>query len=84
MPKDNREIIHGIRAMKARDDRRLPQSTTYASGMEDELAANFSQAELDAMKERGDITGNWKSTQGAQAGSGAQTKGKDNSGAAKP
>lgn len=64
MPKDNREIIHGIRAMKARDDRRLPQSITYASGMEDELAANFSQAELNEMIKRGDITGNWKSTKG--------------------
>lgn len=67
MAKDNREIIHGIRAMKPRDGHRIPQSVTYASGMEDELAAAFSQAELDAMKERGDITGNWKSTQGQQA-----------------
>jgi hypothetical protein len=64
MAKDNREIVHGIRAMKPRDGGRLPQSITYSSGMEDELAANFSQAELNAMKERGDITGSWKSTKG--------------------
>jgi signal recognition particle subunit SEC65 len=67
MAKDNREIVHGIRAMKAREGRRLPQSMTYASGMEDELAAAYTQAELDAMKERGDITGNWKSTKGKVA-----------------
>jgi hypothetical protein len=30
--------------------------------MEDELAAAFTQKELNAMKERGDITGDWKST----------------------
>jgi hypothetical protein len=64
MAKDNREIIHGIRAMKPKEGHRLPQSITYASGMEDELAANFSQDEKNAMKERGDITGDWKSTKG--------------------
>lgn len=64
MPKDDREIIHGIRVLAAKNPRGNAQSMTYASGMEDELAANFSQAELDAMKERGDITGNWKSTKG--------------------
>ena len=67
MGKDNREIVHGIRAMKARDGHRIPQSITYASGMEDELAANFSQAELNEMIKRGDITGNWKSTKGKTA-----------------
>lgn len=65
MAKDNREIIHGIRALKPKEEgRRIAQSVTYASGMEDELAAAYTQAELDAMKERGDITGNWKSTKG--------------------
>jgi hypothetical protein len=78
MAKDNREIIHGIRAMiPSAEGRRLPQSHTFASGMEDELAAAFSQAELDAMKERGDITGNWKSTKkaegGASGGAGAKS-----------
>lgn len=63
MAKDNREIIHGIRAMKPRDDtRRIPQSITYASGMEDELAAAFTQKQLNEMKARGDIAGDWKST----------------------
>lgn len=64
MAKDNREIVHGIRAMKQKEGSRLPQSITYASGMEDELAAAYTQQELNAMKERGDITGNWKSTKG--------------------
>lgn len=65
--KDDREIVHGIRVMVARDGRRLPQSQTLASGMEDELAAMFTQKELDAMKERGDITGTWKSTKKADS-----------------
>jgi len=65
MAKDNREIVHGIRTMLATEPgKKLPQSRTFASGMEDELAAAFTQKELDAMKERGDITGNWKSTKG--------------------
>lgn len=64
MAKDNREIVHGIRTMKPREGGRLPQSITYSSGMEDELAAAYTQKELDAMKERGDITGDWKSTKG--------------------
>jgi len=65
MAKDNREIVHGIRVMVAASEgRRTPQSKTITSGMEDELAAMYSQKELDAMKARGDITGNWKSTKG--------------------
>jgi ABC-type sulfate transport system substrate-binding protein len=65
MAKDNREIVHGIRVMMAPSEgRRTAQSRTITSGMEDELAAAFTQKELDAMKERGDITGNWKSSKG--------------------
>jgi hypothetical protein len=65
MAKDNREIIHGIRALLPPESgKKLAQSRTFSSGMEDELANAFSQKELDAMKERGDITGNWKSTKG--------------------
>lgn len=67
MPKDDREIVHGIRVMKAKEGHRIAQSMTYASGMEDELAAAYTQAELNVMKERGDITGNWKSTKGKVA-----------------
>jgi hypothetical protein len=68
--KDNREIIHGIRVMLDKSEgKKLAQSHTYSSGMEDELAAAFTQKELDAMKERGDITGNWKSTKGKAAAS---------------
>jgi hypothetical protein len=67
MAKDNREIIHGISMMVPREGRRLPQAKIFASGAEDELAAQFTQKELDVMKERGDITGNWKSTKGAAA-----------------
>lgn len=66
MAKDNREIIHGIRTMlPVEPGKKLPQSRTFASGMEDELAAAFTQAELNKMLERGDITGTWKSTKGA-------------------
>ena len=66
MAKDNREIIHRIRVMvPSAEGRRLPQSKTFTSGMEDELAAAFTQDELKAMFERGDITGNWKSTKKA-------------------
>lgn len=65
MAKDNRTIVHGIRALKPKEEgRRIAQSVTYASGMEDELAAAFTDAELKKMFERGDITGNWKSTKG--------------------
>ena len=68
MAKDNREIVHGIRAMKpAEEGRRIPQSITYVAGMEDELAAAYTDKELKAMFERGDITGNWKSTKGKAA-----------------
>jgi hypothetical protein len=66
LPKDDRQIIHGIRTMlPVEPGKKLPQSRTYSSGMEDELAAAFSQAELKAMLDRGDITGTWKSTKGA-------------------
>lgn len=64
MAKDNREIVHGIRVMVAKEGHRVAQSRTFSSGMEDELAAEFSQEQLKAMFERGDITGNWKSTKG--------------------
>lgn len=63
MAKDNRQIIHGIRVnVPPAEGHRLPQSKTFASGMEDELAAAFTDKQLKAMMERGDITGNWKST----------------------
>lgn len=65
MAKDNREIVHGIRVnVPPAEGHRLPQSRTFSSGMEDELAAQFTDAELKKMFERGDITGNWKSTKG--------------------
>lgn len=82
MPKDNREIIHGIRVLKPTEGHRVAQSMTYKSGMEDELAAAYTQAELDAMKERGDITGNWKSTKGKTTTS--TTTSKEGSQAVKP
>jgi len=63
MAKDNREIVHGIRVLVPTEEgKRLPQSKTFISGMEDELAAAFNQTQLKQMLERGDITGNWKST----------------------
>ena len=78
MAKDNREIVHGIRSTTTKGEAgKLAQSRTYIPGMEDELANAFTQKELDAMKERGDITGNWKSTKG-------KFLPKDDSSAAKP
>ena len=62
MAKDNREVVHGIRVLLESKDKKLPQSKTMASGMEDEIAAMFSQTQLNAMVKRGDLTGNWKST----------------------
>lgn len=68
MAKDNREIIHGIRVLTVKGEHgRLAQSKTLVPGMEDELAAAFTDKELKAMMERGDITGNWKSTKGKAA-----------------
>lgn len=64
MAKDDRQIVHGIRALKSTEGHRVAQSITYSSGMEDELAAAYTDTELKAMFERGDITGNWKSTKG--------------------
>lgn len=73
MAKDDRQIVRGIRALKPTEEgRRIAQSHTYSSGQEDELAAAYTQAELNAMKERGDITGNWKSTKGKVAKEGSQ------------
>lgn len=83
MAKDNREIIHGIRALKPNEaGRRIAQSVTYSAGMEDELAAAYTDAELKAMFERGDITGNWKSTKGRTTTS--TTSVKEGSQAVKP
>jgi len=67
MPKDDRTIVHGISTMVAREGKKLPQMKVLADGMEDELAAAYTQKELDAMKERGDITGKWKSTKKAES-----------------
>lgn len=72
MAKDNREIIHGIRVVASKNPKGNAQSMTYSGDMVDELAAAFTQAELDAMKERGDITGNWKSTKGKVVKEGSQ------------
>lgn len=73
MAKDNREVVHGIRTLVSKGEGgRLPKSVTYVSGMEDELAAAYTDAELKAMYERGDITGNWKSTKGKTIKEGSQ------------
>lgn len=62
MAKDDRTIHHGIRVMKPREGKKMPESLTLVSGMEDELAAMFTQSELNVMIKRGDISGKWKST----------------------
>lgn len=63
MAKDNREVVHGIRVLTAKSEGgRVAQSRTLVAGDEDEIAAMYTQKQLNAMLERGDITGNWKST----------------------
>lgn len=62
--KDNREIIRGIRMSVENPNRKTASSKTFVPGMEDELAAAFTDTQLKGMVERGDITGNWKSTKG--------------------
>ena len=47
---DSEGIVHKMR------------NITFKSGMEDELAAAFTNAELKTMVERGDLSGDWKST----------------------
>ena len=67
MAKDNREIVHGIRQTIKGPSDKIAKSKTFVSGMEDELAGAYSQADLNKMLERGDITGNWKSLKGKAA-----------------
>lgn len=74
MPKDTREIIHGIRIQVPQEGHRIPQSKTLGPGMEDELAAMYTDKELKVMLERGDITGNWKSL---KKGAGAAAESED-------
>lgn len=62
MAKDNRTIVHGITQYQTIEGAKTGSAKKFLPGMEDELAAGFSQKELNAMVERGDITGNWKST----------------------
>lgn len=66
MPKDNREIVRAITHYQVRDGEKSGSMKKFIPGMEDELAAAYSQKELNAMIERGDIKGNWKSTKGAK------------------
>lgn len=49
MPKDNRKIHSGVRH----------NGTVYKDGMEDELADALTQKQLNALAERGAISGNW-------------------------
>ena len=68
MAKDNRTIHRGISVMVAmegktkRDGSPVKRSVTFASGMEDELAAHFNNTQLKEMVKRGDLSGDWKST----------------------
>ena len=68
MPKDNRQILRGIRLAVARPSAKPDNkgvihklaSLTYVEGMEDELAAAFSQEQLDRFVETGALSGTWK------------------------
>lgn len=71
MAKDNRTILRGIRLLKRETikGKKKPRlvSVIFTDGMEDELAAQYSDEQLTQMLERGDITGEWKSTKVAAA-----------------
>jgi hypothetical protein len=62
MPKDDREILHGITFHAEKGDKKGASRTTYVSGMEDELASVATDEQLKAWVEAGDIKGTWKST----------------------
>jgi hypothetical protein len=64
MAKDNREILHGITQAYIDTSGKHPKQRTrvFVPGMEDELAAAYTQAQLKQMVQRGDLSGNWKST----------------------
>lgn len=70
MAKDNRQILRGIRIPVARPNAKPDKngvvhkhaSLTYTDGMEDELAASFSQEVLDKLVATGSIQGDWVST----------------------
>ncbi len=44
-----------------RDGKPQRKSVTFATGMEDELAAYFNTTQLKEMVKRGDLSGDWKS-----------------------
>ena len=70
MPRDNRQILRGIRVPVARPNAKPDKdgvihkfaSLTYTDGMEDELAAAFNQETLDKLVAIGSISGDWVST----------------------
>lgn len=70
MARDNRQILRGIRIPVARPNAKPDKdgvihkfaSLTYTDGMEDELAAAFSQDVLDRLVATGSLSGDWKST----------------------
>lgn len=72
--RDNRQILRGIRVPVARPNAKPDKegvihkfaSLTYVSGMEDELAAAFSQEQLDKFLAIGSISGDWKSKKSAE------------------
>lgn len=74
MARDNRKILRGIRIPVARPNAKPDKdgvihkfaSLTYKDGMEDELAAAFSQDVLDKLVATGSITGTWVSTKPAE------------------
>jgi hypothetical protein len=68
--KDNRKILRGIRTTQASPTSKPDshgvvhklKNVVFSEGMEDELAAQFNNTQLKAMVERGDLSGDWKST----------------------
>jgi len=62
MAKDDRIVHHGISFMVPREGKKTPEMKVFVSGMEDELAAMLTQAQLNDAVKRGDLSGKWKST----------------------
>jgi hypothetical protein len=63
MPKDDREILQGIRFPIQKDDgrpRKERASRLFTSGMEDELAEAATQEQLDGWVADGALKGTWK------------------------
>lgn len=65
MAKDDRQILRGVRITERIpvEGRKMGKltSTTFTTGMEDELATKLNQQRLDVLVEQGSLAGTWTS-----------------------